>query len=45
MTENSTGEKEKWTNKGKNKHDEADSLLHNTTFVPNLKILGIISSS
>ena len=28
-TENLTGEKEKWTNKGNDKHQEADSLLHN----------------
>ena len=25
-----TNEKEKWTNKGNNKHDAADSLFHNT---------------
>ena len=25
------GEKEKWTNKGNDKQEEADSLLHNTT--------------
>ena len=26
-----TGEKEKWTNKGNDKQQHADSLLHNTT--------------
>ena len=31
VTENSNGEKEKWTNKGKDKQQEAESLLHNTT--------------
>ena len=31
VTENLIGEKEKWTNKGNGKHQEADSLLHNTT--------------
>ena len=25
------GEKEKWRNKGNDKHEDADSLLHNTT--------------
>ena len=29
VTENLLGEKEKWTNKGNGKHQEADSLLHN----------------
>ena len=45
--ENSIGGKEKWTNKGKDKQQGADSLLHNTTshtkhFVPNFKILGVV---
>ena len=31
VTENMIGEKEKWTNKGNSKHQEADSLLHNAT--------------
>ena len=31
VIENLTGEKEKWTNKGNGTHQEADSLLHNTT--------------
>ena len=31
MTKNFTGEKEKWTNKGKDKHEDADSLLHDTS--------------
>ena len=31
VTENLLGEKEKRTNKGNDKHEEADSLLHNTT--------------
>ena len=31
VIENLIGEKEKWTNKGNGKHQEADSLLHNTT--------------
>ena len=36
MKKNGFGEKEKWrekqeTNKGNDKHDVADSLLHNTT--------------
>ena len=46
VTENLIGEKEKWTNKGKGKHQEANSLLHNATrhtqFVPNFKILGAV---
>ena len=29
VKENLIGEKEKWTNKGNGKHQEADSLLHN----------------
>ena len=29
VTENLIGEKEKWTNKGNDKQEEADSLLHN----------------
>ena len=28
---NSVGEKEKWTNKGNDKHEDADSVLHNTS--------------
>ena len=35
-------EKEKWINKGNDKQEEADSLLHNTTFVSNFKILGSV---
>ena len=31
MTENLLGEKEKWTNKGNDKQQHADSLLHNTS--------------
>ena len=31
VTESFIGEKEKWTNKGNDKQEEADSLLHNTT--------------
>ena len=31
VTENLLGEKEKWTNKGNDKQQHADSLLHNTT--------------
>ena len=31
VTENFIGEKEKWTNKGNGKYQEADSLLHNAT--------------
>ena len=31
VIENLIGEKEKWTNKGNGKHQEADSLLHNAT--------------
>ena len=31
VTENLFGEKEKWTNKGNGKDQEADSLLHNAT--------------
>ena len=30
------GEKEKWTNKGNDKQQHADSLLHNTTVIPNI---------
>ena len=30
VTENFIGEKEKWTNKGNDKQEEVDSLLHNT---------------
>ena len=30
VTEIFIGEKEKWTNKGNDKHEEADSLLHNS---------------
>ena len=42
VTENLIGEKEKWTNKGNGKHQEADSLLHNATFVPSFIILGAV---
>ena len=31
VTENLIREKEKWTNKGNGKQQEAESLLHNTT--------------
>ena len=31
LTKNFIGEKEKWTNKGNDKHEDADSVLHNTT--------------
>ena len=31
VTENLLAEKEKWTNKGNDKQQHADSLLHNTT--------------
>ena len=31
VTENLLGDKEKWTNKGNDKQQHADSLLHNTT--------------
>ena len=31
VTENLIGEKEKWTNEGNGKHQEADSLLHKAT--------------
>ena len=31
VTESFIGEKEKWTNKGNDKQEEVDSLLHNTT--------------
>ena len=31
VTESFIGEKEKWTNKGNDKQQHADSLLHNTT--------------
>ena len=31
VTEIFIGEKEKWTNKGNDKQEEVDSLLHNTT--------------
>ena len=31
VTENLLGDKEKWTNNGNDKQEEADSLLHNTT--------------
>ena len=36
VTENLTGGKEKWTNKGNGKHQEADSLLHNTSHTQHL---------
>ena len=45
MTESFTGEKEKWTNNGNDKQEEADSLLHDKlypTYVPNFKILGSV---
>ena len=31
VTKSFIGEKEKWTNKGNDKQQHADSLLHNTT--------------
>ena len=31
LTSNFIGEKEKWTNKGNDKQEDADSVLHNTT--------------
>ena len=31
VTKSFIGEKEKWTNKGNDKQEEADSLLHNST--------------
>ena len=31
VTKNFTGEKEKWTNKGNDKLEEAESLLHDTS--------------
>ena len=30
LTNTFTGEEEKWTNKGNAKHEDADSLLHDT---------------
>ena len=33
VTKHFVGEKEKCTNKGNDKHEDADSLLHNTTNV------------
>ena len=38
------GEREKWTNKGNDKREEADSLYNRSypTFVPNFKILSVI---
>ena len=31
VTKNSTGEKENWTNKGNDRHENTNSLLHNIT--------------
>ena len=31
LTKNFVGEKDKWTNKGNDKHEDADSLLHDIT--------------
>ena len=45
MTEIFIGEREKWTNKGNDKQQETDSLLHNTTSHTqhlNFKILGAV---
>ena len=49
LTKHFTGEKEKWTNKGKDKHEDADFVLHYALynksypmFVPNFKILGAV---
>ena len=39
MTEISTREKEKWTNKGTDKQEMADSFLHYQMLVPNFIIL------
>ena len=39
MTEIFIGEKEKCTNKGNDKQEEADSNMFYLTFVPNFKIL------
>ena len=36
VIENLIGEKEKWTNKGNGKHQEADSLLHIQQVIPNI---------
>ena len=36
------GEKDKLTNKRNDKKEDADSLSHNTTSLPNLKILGLV---
>ena len=30
------GEKEKWTNKGNDKHEDANSVLHNNQVIPNV---------
>ena len=35
-TKSFNGEKEKWTNKGNDKQQHADSLLHNTTVISNI---------
>ena len=45
VTENLLGWKEKWTNKGNDKQQHADSLFYNksySTFAPNFKILGTV---
>ena len=48
MTKSFIGEKEKWTNKGNDKQQHADSLFFTQynksypTFVPNFKILGAV---
>ena len=31
LTKDFIGEKEKWTNKGNDKHEDADSFLHDTS--------------
>ena len=36
VTEIFIGEKEKWTTNGNDKQEEADSLLHNTRYTPQL---------
>ena len=41
MTKTFTGEKENWTNKENDKHQDADSLLHNTSRTQ-YKILGAV---
>ena len=43
MTKSIIGEKEKWTHKGNDKQQHADSLSHNTTsHTQHFKILGTV---